>query len=163
MFRINEVLEYKNERFRILSRFGNNFVWTSIDNKSAFPSIIDLYSLDLAIQDESLHRVEDPYSYLIMFSPEDGSTAQAKRDQNYKLISPIIHLEEYYQPKQRAKAIDLVMANHKTTKQTLYRLIRQYWQRGQIVNALLPDYKNSGAKGKKAHSWQDKVRAAQKV
>ncbi|MBF4360230.1 transposase, partial [Vibrio anguillarum] len=31
----------------------------------------------------------------------------------------------------------------------LYRLIRQYWQRGQIVNALLPDYKNSGAKGKK--------------
>lgn len=149
MFRINEVLEFEKERFRILSRFGDNFVWISIDNKSAFPSIIDLYSLDLAIQDESLHRVEDPYSYLIMLSPEDDSTAQVKRDQNYKLISPIIHLEEYYQPKQRAKAIDLVMANHKTTKQTLYRLIRQYWQRGQIVNALLPDYKNSGAKGKK--------------
>ena len=72
MFRINEVLEYENERFRILSRFGNNFVWISIDNKSAFPSIIDLYSLDLAIQDESLHRVEDPYSYLIMLSPEDA-------------------------------------------------------------------------------------------
>ncbi|WP_238929998.1 hypothetical protein [Vibrio vulnificus] len=149
MFRINEVLEYENERFRILSRFGSNFVWISIDNKSSFPSIIDLYSLELAIQDESLRRVEDPYSYLIMLSPEDGSTAQVKRDQNYKLISPIIHLEEYYQPKQRAKAIELVMANHKTTKQTLYRLIRQYWQRGQIVNALLPDYKNSGAKGKK--------------
>lgn len=157
MFRINEVLEYDNERFRILSRFGNNFVWISIDNKSAFPCIIDLYSLDLAIQDESLHRVEDPYSYLIMLSPEDGSTAQVKRDQNYKLISPIIHLEEYYQPKQRAKAIDLVMANHKTTKQTLYRLIRQYWQRGQIVNALLPDYKNSGAKGKKRTPGKTKL------
>ncbi|MDR4885511.1 hypothetical protein RD457_23010 [Serratia marcescens] len=133
MFRINEVLEFENERFRILSRFGSNLVWISIDNKSAFPSIIDLYSLELAIQDESLHRVEDPYSYLIMLSPEDGSTDQVKRDQNYKLIRPIIHLEEYYQPKQRAKAIELVMANHKTTKQTLYRLIRQYWQRGQIV------------------------------
>ncbi|MBF4317772.1 transposase, partial [Vibrio anguillarum] len=56
----------------------------------------------MAIQDELLHRVEDPYSYLIMLSPEDGSTAQVKRDQNYKLISPIIHLEEFYQPKQRA-------------------------------------------------------------
>jgi hypothetical protein len=67
----------------------------------------------LAIQDESLHRFQDPYSYLIMLSPEDGSTAQVKRDQNYKLISSIIHLEDYYQPKQRAKAIDLVMANHK--------------------------------------------------
>jgi fructose-1-phosphate kinase PfkB-like protein len=33
------------------------------------------------------------------------------------------------------------------TKQTLYRLARRYWQRGQTSNALLPDYKNSGGKG----------------
>lgn len=151
MFRINEVLEYENERFRILSRFGNNFVWISVDNKSAFPSIIDLYSLDLAIQDESLHRVEDPYSYLLMLSPEDGSTAQVKRDQNYKLISPIIHLEEYYQPKQRAKAIDLVMYNHKTTKQTLYRLIRQYWQRGRLLTRFFLITKIPAQKAKRGY------------
>ncbi|QUX94494.1 hypothetical protein C0J08_03285 [Marinomonas sp. CT5] len=29
----------------------------------------------------------------------------------------------------------------------MYKLIRRYWQRGQTPNALLPDYKNSGAKG----------------
>ncbi|GHZ24611.1 hypothetical protein ACA545_13680 [Vibrio cholerae] len=164
MFRINEVLEFEKERFRILSRFGDNFVWISIDNKSAFPSIIDLYSLDLAIQDESLHRVEDPYSYLIMLSPEDDSTAQVKRDQNYKLISPIIHLEEYYQPKQRAKAIDLVMVNHKTTNQT------NIVSPNSPILAAGADCKRASSrlqkfrrKRQKAHSRQNKVRAAKKV
>ncbi len=157
MFRINEVLEYEQERFRILSRFGDSFVWISIDNKSDFPSFIDLDSLEAAIQDGSLHRIDDPYSYLMMASPEGGSSAQIKRDHNYELIRPIVQLEEYYHPRQRAKAIDVVMTNHKTTKQTLYRLIRQYWQRGQIVNALLPDYKNSGAKGKKRTPGEKKL------
>lgn len=31
----------------------------------------------------------------------------------------------------------------------MYRLARQYWQRGQMPNALLPDYKKSGGKGRK--------------
>ena len=36
-----------------------------------------------------------------------------------------------------------------THKTVLYRLLRRYWERGQIANAFLPDYKNSGGKGKK--------------
>lgn len=145
MFQINEVLKFEQERFRILSQFGDQFVWISIDNKSDFPSIIDWASLENAMQNGTLHRVNDPYASLVLEIPEHGSTAQVKRDRNYELISPIIKLDDYYDPKQRAKAITKIMSQHKTTKQTLYRLIRQYWQRGQTVNALLPDYKNSGA------------------
>ncbi|EPN3068339.1 hypothetical protein ACTWWB_004200 [Vibrio fluvialis] len=147
MFRISEVLEFEKERFRVLSLLGDELVWISIDDKSAFPVSVDTEVLYRGIEDETLHRVEDPYVYLTLEVPEEGSIAQVKRNKNYALIQPIIRCEEYYRPGLRAKAINAVMAEHKTTKQTLYRLIRQYWQRGQIVNALLPDYKNSGGKG----------------
>jgi hypothetical protein len=31
----------------------------------------------------------------------------------------------------------------------ILRLLRRYWQRGQTINALVPDYENSGGKGQK--------------
>lgn len=41
---------------------------------------------------------------------------------------------------------------------TIYKLLRRYWQRGQRPNALLPDYKKSGAPGKsRAASGQNKI------
>ncbi|MBJ7532836.1 hypothetical protein JDN40_01725 [Rhodomicrobium vannielii ATCC 17100] len=42
------------------------------------------------------------------------------------------------------------------TNQTLYRLLRRYWQRGLAPNALLPDYANCGGRGK------DKASSARK-
>lgn len=157
MFRINEVLGFEQERFRVLSLLGDELVWISIDDQSAFPVLVDAEVLSQGIEDETLHRVEDPYVYLTMEVPEEGSVAQVKRDRNYALIQPIIQCEAYYRPDLRAKAINAVMAEHKTTKQTLYRLIRQYWQRGQIANALLPDYKNSGGKGKRRQAGEKKL------
>lgn len=157
MFRINDVLELDQERFRILRRLGDVFVWISIDSPSHFPALIDLDTLTEAIHNGALRRVDDPYTDLILSSPPDGSVAQVKRDQNYELIGPIIESDDFFLPKVRAKAIEDVMSNNKTTKQTLYRLIRQYWKRGQIPNALLPDYKNSGAKGKKRIPGEKKL------
>ena len=44
--------------------------------------------------------------------------------------------------------IQCLMAEQGTTKQTIYRMLRRYWQRGMLPNALLPDYANCGAAGK---------------
>lgn len=35
-----------------------------------------------------------------------------------------------------------------TTEMTIYKLLRLFWQRGQILNALLPDFYRCGGKGK---------------
>jgi hypothetical protein len=37
---------------------------------------------------------------------------------------------------------------HGVSHPTIYRYLRRYWQRGQTPNALLPDYGNSGGRGK---------------
>ncbi len=157
MFRINEVLAYEDNKYRILDVFPDTVVWISIDDKKAFPSLIEVAELRLAIDDELLKREPDPYSDLALQSPEEGTIAREKRDKNHQLIKPLIDSHEYYLPKSRSAIINKIIAEQGSTKQTLYRLARQYWQRGQTANALIPDYKNSGAKGKKRVAKEAKL------
>ena len=57
--------------------------------------------------------------------------------------------EEAFDKRIRARRLNHAIASSDKGKSTIYRLVRRYWQRGQIKNALLPDYKNSGAAGKR--------------
>ncbi|KZK82601.1 Transposon Tn7 transposition protein TnsB [Pseudovibrio sp. Ad13] len=149
MFQINEVLSFDQRRYRILQLMGEHLVWIDIDDKSAFPEIASTDELRSAIEDEVLDRVQDPFSELTFLNPAEGSTAKTKRDRNYALIKPLLDLPDFYDPESRGAAINTILTSNETTKQTIYRLARRYWQRGQVPNALLPDYKNSGAKGQR--------------
>lgn len=53
-----------------------------------------------------------------------------------------------YQPRQRGKMVQEYSAQHGISHPTIYRYLRRYWERGQTRDALLPDYANSGARGK---------------
>ncbi len=148
MFQINEVLLFKGESYRILALLPPHVVWIAVVDTKAFPSLILIDDLKEEIAQESISRVLDPYAHLALEMPEEGSVAKEKRDKNYQLIKPLLESDEYYLPKVRSAIINYIISEQGSTKQTLYGLARKYWQRGQIVNALLPDYKNSGAKGK---------------
>lgn len=149
MFRINEVLKFGESRYRVLQQFNDYLVWILIDDNAAFPEIASISDLLEAIDYENLACVDDPYKELSFESPKEGTTARIKRDSNYELIKPLLSLPDFYEPKSRGRAINGILADKASTKQTLYRLARRYWQRGQTPNALLPDYKNSGGKGKR--------------
>lgn len=157
VFRINEVLRYNDNSYRVLNVFEDSLVWINVEISSAFPEIILINELLSAFEDHSLSRSEDPYKDLALITPEEGSKNREKRDNNYKLIKPLLDSPEFYLPKSRAKVIDEILDSNKSTKQTLYRLARRYWQRGQTLNAFLPDYKNSGAKGKKRQAKDKKL------
>ena len=157
MFRINEVLNYNGEKYRVLAIIHGEVVWIRLNDDSAFPSIVFQDELEAAIIDETLTRADDPHEELAYLSPEPGSTAYEKREKNYLLIKPLVDAVGFYDPKARSKIILAIIKDNNTTKQTLYRLVRRYWQRGQTPNALLPDYKNSGAKGKKRSAHDNKL------
>lgn len=57
----------------------------------------------------------------------------------------------------RAKRINEVLSANKVSMPTLYTLIKRYWQQGQTPNALLPNYKNSGGKGKRRRATTKKL------
>lgn len=149
MFRINEVLLFHEVRYRVLEVLPRHLVWINLDNSKAFPELITQDEIPEYIDSGVLERVEDPYSELKYQSPAEGTVSRQKRDKNLEILAPLISLSEFYEPKRRGPIVEKIVSDHQTTKQTVYRLARQYWQRGQIPNALLPGYKNSGGKGKK--------------
>jgi putative transposase len=73
----------------------------------------------------------------------------ALRDRAWSIIRELVEIEPaIYQPRQRGQLIAEYTERHGLSHPTLYRYLRRYWQRGQTPNALLPDYANSGARGK---------------
>jgi transposase InsO family protein len=149
MFRVNEVLKFEGRMFRVLSLLGPQLVWIGLEDPKGFPSLVLVDDLVKAFEEEILFRVEDPHARLALEMPEQGSPAQTKRDANYTLIRGIVGDPEYYNRKILTARIKEVLETGKASKPHLYKLLRRYWQRGQTPNALLPDYKNSGGKGKK--------------
>lgn len=157
MFRINEVVSIECVVYRILAERPDEIVWIALDDEAAFPSVVSRQILLDAIDNEVLKRIEDPYAKLYYAQPDEGSKAKELRDKNYQLILPLITNPECLFPRARTRAVNEIIATKRSTKQTLYRLIRRYWKRGQMPNALLPDYENSGAKGKKRTSKGEKL------
>ncbi|WP_442498192.1 transposase [Methylobacter sp. sgz302048] len=157
MFRINEVLSFENKLYRILADVSEELVWISMEDEAALPSVVSKKELINAIDTEILRRAGDPFEKLSFVLLEEDSSARVKRDKNYDLIKPVILDPQFYKPKVRFSIISQIIAEQRSTKQTLYRLLRRYWQRGQTPNALLPDYINSGGKGKKRAAKDKKL------
>lgn len=157
MFRINEVVNYEGKLYRILSLMPDQVIWICVEDLAAFPSLVYMNELLEAIDKEVLVRANDPFIDLAYITPEPGSTARIKRDRNYDLIKLLVDDPFYFDPQVRSSRINEIIDSKGSTKQTLYKLARRYWQRGQTPNALIPDYKNSGGKGKKRTAKDKKI------
>jgi hypothetical protein len=53
-----------------------------------------------------------------------------------------------YEPGARAAMVAQCAAAHGMSRPSVLRYLRRFWERGQTPDALLPDYGNSGARGK---------------
>ena len=138
MFRVNEVIRVEGIAYRILAEQLDEIVWISLDDETAFPSVISRQVLLDAIDNEVLQRIEDPYAKLYYAQPDGGTKAGDLRDKNYQLIQPLISNPECMFPRVRSRVVNQIIATQATTKKNLYRLIRRYWQRGQTPNRLAP-------------------------
>lgn len=148
MWQINEVLKFDDQLYRILFiQFGNIF-WIQINNKNALPEVVREEALSEYLDNERLTRAQDPFVNLILEEPALDSIGFTKRDKAFNIIKEIIQEPNHYEPSIRANLIHKIESFGLVSKPTIYKYLRKYWQRGQIPNALLPDYKNSGAPGK---------------
>ena len=157
MFQVNEVVKLEDKLFRILVTTSSHAIWIAIEDQKAFPDIVELSQLELLLLEEKINRVDDPYGSINQLIAEPGSKDAEIRDRNYQLIKPIVEDPNFYIKKVRAKHISEILESGEVSRPYLYKLIRRYWQRGQVPNALLPDYKNSGAKGQKRTARDKKL------
>ena len=64
MLRINDVFKLGQERYHILALAGQHDIWMNIDSDKAWTELVKATEIEQWILDESLRRVEDPYSEL---------------------------------------------------------------------------------------------------
>ncbi|BAY26828.1 HMG-I and HMG-Y, DNA-binding domain-containing protein [Calothrix sp. NIES-2100] len=134
---------------------SSNHVFTiDINHNKAFPVLQKIQEIESALLEEKAFILNnDPYAYLFRSEDLIPESHRHFRDNAWNKISLIIQSGYLaYLPSERGllvkKAIDLTGSN----KPTIYQLLRWYWQRGQKLNALLPNYDNCGGKGKRRSS-----------
>lgn len=153
MLLVNDVLEYlesDNHQVRILwiSPTGENTVTFEINNPKAMPKLVKTNILVDEINEGVVKLVPDP-ALKITDPSLISEKAKNKRDENWSLICEIVRdVPAIFLKSKRHSLIQTVAQKHSMSHVAFYRLLRRYWARGQTVNALLPDYKNSGGKGK---------------
>jgi len=148
MWQINEVVKFDESHYRILFFQSGEIIWIHMEEAKGVPSLVLEEQLSQWIDEKRLFRSSDPFEYLKSIEPPVNSVAFEKRAQAYRIIEPIVYDTGCFNEEIRAKRVRLVEQTNIATKATIYKYLRRYWQRGQIPNALLPDYRNAGAPGK---------------
>jgi hypothetical protein len=91
---------------------------------------------------------EDPYAA----PPAPPLLPQKYRDLQAKAWDIVGSLQArapaLYQPRERAAMVARCAEEHGVSRPSVLRYLRRFWERGQTIDALLPDYGNSGARGK---------------
>ncbi|MGR6780329.1 DDE-type integrase/transposase/recombinase [Moritella viscosa] len=157
MWQVNETLSYEGKNYRILYLSNSYFYWLIIDDDKGLPERVYQEECIRWVDEGKIDRVSDPYAYLQAELCDKDSITYLDCQKHYEIIKPIVQDEGAFDKKTRASRINQAIVQSNKGKSTIYRLLRRYWQRGQIKNAFLPDYKNSGAAGKRRNFTTNKA------
>ncbi|AVR98583.1 hypothetical protein [Pseudoduganella armeniaca] len=149
----NDLLQYESPR-RIV-----RILWIAPDRSSAY--VFDVAARSCEAQQVRLATLEDDVAtgratwlaedpYLVAADQAALPPRHVElRDRAWQIVAELTAQEPgIYQARRRGQLIAAYTAQHGVSHPTVYRYLRRYWQRGQTPNALLPDYGNSGARGK---------------
>lgn len=150
---VNQLLRWSEddrlERILWVDPGGNGLYSIDVASDKALPQFWNSAYLDLEVSEGRLAVEQtDP---LARFLPEDSLSPQQRqrRDAAWGIVRPLIMQQpDLFTADRRGLMVRKAMEEHGVTKQTIYRLLRRYWQRGMTPNALLPDYHLSGGSGK---------------
>ncbi|OAB35658.1 hypothetical protein PMSD_12985 [Paenibacillus macquariensis subsp. defensor] len=151
MIYINQVLQYTadSQRIRIIEIEESNVYVVNIDTTSAMPKR-ELYNhLELELTQGELLIISDPFAKAI---PDSELTPVQinKRDEDWVTVENFIlpNMRELLKKLGREAKIVEIAARSGLGKTKVKKLLSRYWQRGMSKNAMLPDYANSGGRGK---------------
>ncbi|MES1993602.1 MAG: transposase [Pseudomonadota bacterium] len=157
MLPVNQVLLVGEVRKRLLLCDTELAIWIDIDSDTALPERILVSELERLLMDGELECIADPFLDAVMREVEEYSLDQQKRDAAWEMLADTVQDPGLFERGPRGRIVRAIMVRYGVTNQKVYRLLRRYWQRGMCKNALLPDYVNSGARGKRRTPNQAKM------
>lgn len=126
-------------------------VTIDIHSKTAQPEINDrteiengIESLDIQITSYVIPRLSLPDYRL-------KNNEIKIRDNIWNYLQPAVtgkNIPDIYKKRLRGVIIQEIHEHFKVSKTLIRNNLRKYWQRGMVINALLPDYPNCGGRGK---------------
>lgn len=93
---------------------------------------------------------DDPYSSFLIPEALISEKSKKYRDKAWEVIQEIISLPSLkaFDSNIRGKIISHITAKTGVKKKVIYSYLKNFWKRGMTKNALLPNFKNCGGKGK---------------
>lgn len=149
----NDVLLYPGEPERMLRILwlhpnGRSAFVIDAQEKRAWPVMQDVNILEQEVSSGSARLADSDLLLVTVDASQLPLSHREVRDKAWQMIEPLVaDVPAIFLADKRARRVRSVCEVHGVTAQTIYRYLRRYWQRGQIPNALLPDYQNSGGKG----------------
>lgn len=162
MIDINSVYKYvedsKEEKIRIIDIIDDYTYIVSINGVTSMPRKELLATILQDINAEKLILTKDPYSRII----DETSLSElqiSKRDFDWQVILKFWNENkmELLEKKYRNKIFKEISEQVGISVPKVKKLFSRYWQRGMNKNSLLPDYINSGARGKERKLTDIKV------
>lgn len=151
LFKINLLDNVITERILWIDSGYENCITIDInkENINAKPQCKRLKNLHQLLDDGNLELIQkDPYR--LLFIEEDLSPSEVKiRDARWNSIKDLINSEPDIYLESTTSMIKRVYGNKKVSVSSIYRNLRLFWQRGNVKNSLLPDFRVCGGRGKR--------------
>ncbi|MGO0309640.1 DDE-type integrase/transposase/recombinase [Endozoicomonas acroporae] len=149
MFMPNDVYLISQKRVRVLWSNRQGIVWIDIDDERALPEIAPRSEFEHLMAKGELQGIKDPYLNISMKPPKQGSRAEEVQKRAWEVIESLVMKEpEIYQRSERGQLLTQALKESGSTKQTIYRWLRRYWQLGLCKNSLTARYDLCGGLGK---------------
>lgn len=166
-FLVNELLEWVREEINVTERIidinpDENYLLTirvfedgTLINKTNFEKY-DLSDLRHEYEIGHVYKLEqDPFAYL--YTGDQSLKSIERRDSRWQIIQPIV--EQNINIFISHKCGSLITERSNQTgipRKTIYQWIRQYFQGGQVKNALITNYSKCGGRGKRKKAGEVK-------
>jgi hypothetical protein len=153
MFLANDVIQYRApvRALRVLwVERGQDLAWTyELGQARSRPRALRLHILAEDVIDGRARLLpQDPYAA----PPAPAALPPRHRELQARAWSIVSVLQAQapalYDPRLRAAMVAHCAREHGVSRASVLRYLRRFWERGQSIDALLPDYANSGARGR---------------
>jgi hypothetical protein len=162
MITINSVFKYvdieKEEKIRIIDIIGEFVYIVTLEQSTSMPRKELAESILQEINAEKLVKIQDPFARVV--DEKNLSELQiSKRNSDWQIILKYWedNKQELLEKRSRNDIFQKISSEVGVSVPKVKKLFNRYWQRGMSKNALLPDYINSGAKGKERNLSNNKV------
>ncbi|KOM96226.1 transposase [Clostridium botulinum] len=159
MIAVNSVFQYiDGERIRIIYIIDKFAYLVNIDAATSMPKRELIKTIEEEIVYKKLILIKDPFAKII--DENNLSKVQIyKRDKDWDFILKYWDVNKQFllEKNTRNKTFKEISKLSGLGLTKVKKVFSRYWQRGMSKNALLPDYKNSGGKGKDKNLSKNKV------